>query len=567
MVTALLLSSLTLSPAATPAFHAQVQAPVQVWLNKQGHIWRGDRVRVYARAEVDGYLLILHAEPDGRVRVLFPLDPYHDTYVRGDRDFEIRGRGDREAFRVYESSGAGTVFAAFSRDPFDFSQFVQADHWDYRLLDAWRVTADLDPEAELTALVSEMAGGAHFDYDLTHYYVGEQVAGSSGYYGDYYGSRYYRPYVGLSFGWWDPWYWRVGFSWGRPYHWAYDPWYDPWWDPYWYGYYPMRYRSHYYYGYDRYYYGGRSYYRYPRTYYAGGSTRGRYTFKTWDRSFADGGITVRRRYQPRTTSVVRSTLSQRATTRLSGQPVRTTSRRVAPTADRTTGRRTAPANTQSNGRRVQPSGWGITDGRRTIQPTERSPDTRSAERRRVDESRDAQVQNGRRATPEQNVRPDAGVETRRVPSPKRETIETRRGTSSETRTRAPDRSKTQVKTQSSERQATPSRTTPQRRATPTRQATPQRSTPSRAQPQRSTPTRKATPTRSSPSRAQPQRSTPTRKASPAPRQAPTRRASPAPRAPSRPSTRSAPRPSSRPSARPAPSRGSSRSGSARRPKN
>ncbi|MDH3369123.1 MAG: DUF4384 domain-containing protein, partial [Gemmatimonadota bacterium] len=217
MITALLLTSLTLAPAAEMPSVLQ-QAPVKVWLNKRGDLERGDRVRVYTRADADGYLLILHAEPDGRIRVVFPVDPLNDNYVRGGREYEIQGRGDRETFRIYETSGVGTVFAAFSRDPFRFDAFVRADHWDYRLFEQWRLNEDLDPESELTALVQEMAAGVGFSYDLTHYVVGEQVAAN------YYSGGYPRSYmnVSLGYGWWDPW-WGVSVGW------------NSWYDPYWYG--------------------------------------------------------------------------------------------------------------------------------------------------------------------------------------------------------------------------------------------------------------------------------------------------------------------------------------------
>ena len=74
------------------AFSQQGDPPVRLWLNKD-HVQLGDRVRVDVRTESDGYLLVLHAEPDGRVRVLFPLDPIHDNFVRGGDEFEVRGRG------------------------------------------------------------------------------------------------------------------------------------------------------------------------------------------------------------------------------------------------------------------------------------------------------------------------------------------------------------------------------------------------------------------------------------------------------------------------------------------
>jgi len=205
MLTALLLTSLSLAPAAA-ALAAQQEPPVKVSLSKKGDLQQGDRVRVHAHTESDGYLVIIHAEPDGRLRVLFPLDPYNDNFVRGQRDLEIRGRGDREAFRVFVNGGLGTVYAAFSRDPFQFGEFVRDDHWDYRLLETWHITEGLDAETELTALVQHMTPNTSFHYDMAQYFVGEQAASGGG------GGVVIAPTVG--FGWGGGWGWGVGIGWG-----------------------------------------------------------------------------------------------------------------------------------------------------------------------------------------------------------------------------------------------------------------------------------------------------------------------------------------------------------------
>jgi hypothetical protein len=258
-----LMFSLTVAVTDLPempmaAFSQQGDPPVKLWLSDD-HPRLGDRVRVDVRTEADGYLLVLHSEPDGRVRVLFPLDPIHDNFVRGGEEFEIRGRGDREAFRVYSSEGIGTVFAAFSRDPFLFEEYVRGDHWDYGLRDVWYV-AD-DPEPEITDLVLRLASGAYFDYDFVQYGVGDAVVASRrvthlNLYADPYYYDTYHVGIGLNFGgYYDPFWtyrpwWRIGFM-GWPsryyvrsayYRWGfYDPWfwggyYDPWNYGYGYGY-------------------------------------------------------------------------------------------------------------------------------------------------------------------------------------------------------------------------------------------------------------------------------------------------------------------------------------------
>jgi len=169
---------------------------IKVWLNHDDYR-RGDKARVNVKVAEDGYLIVLRADAEGRVRVLFPLDPSDDAFGRGGETIEVRGRGDREAFYVDEREGTGLVLAARSAVPFKFDEFVRGDHWDYRVLDA-RQAGD-DKEAALLDIVQRMTPDGHFDYDDVKYYVSSQQA-----YYDYYPST-------LS----------VGFGWGWPYRYGY----------------------------------------------------------------------------------------------------------------------------------------------------------------------------------------------------------------------------------------------------------------------------------------------------------------------------------------------------------
>lgn len=252
MLSAILLPLLVVSgPYPVPKMGLPVaDPPVKVWLSDD-YFERGDRAKVYVKSDRDGYVVVLHAEPDGRVRVLFPLDPTDDDYIKAGETYEVRGRGDRNAFTVYDSRGEGVVFAAYSPDPFRFDNFVRSDHWDYRV-DAFRVGEDA--EADLTELARQMAGQSQFEYDLVRYGVEQHVAYSGSYYPS---SPYYD-------GWYDPWYrpWHSGIyfgvSFGSPWYyscWYCDPWYyDPWYPNYYY--YRAWYRPYNYYYYDPYGWGG-----------------------------------------------------------------------------------------------------------------------------------------------------------------------------------------------------------------------------------------------------------------------------------------------------------------------
>lgn len=205
MMLALLLSLAVAQSAGSP--------PITVKINHE-QFSRGDHARVYVQPAQDGYLVVLHADADGRVRVLFPLDPTDDAFVRGGRRQELRGRSDRDAFTVDGDDGAGTVLAAISSDAFTYDGFVLNGHWDYRALG--RGTVSDDPLAGLLDLVRRMSGERSFEYDAATYIVSREIAG----YGRGYGYGYPR--------------YRIGLSFGYPYRFGYDPFYDPFcYDPFW----------------------------------------------------------------------------------------------------------------------------------------------------------------------------------------------------------------------------------------------------------------------------------------------------------------------------------------------
>ena len=229
--------------------------PIKVWLNHDNY-YRGDKARVNVRLDDDGYVVVLRADADGRVRVLFPLDPGDDAFVRGGETIEVRGRGDREAFYIDEREGSGLVLAARSATPFKFDPFVRGDHWDYRVLDV-RQSGD-DKEAALVDIVQRMTDG-HFDYDAVTYVVSAQRA-----YRDYYPSYYD---VGFGYGW--GWPYRYGYF-GSCYDaFFYDPfycgaaYYSPFYDPFFFGGFGFGYRRPFVYRPYIYYTGGAAFYNQP----------------------------------------------------------------------------------------------------------------------------------------------------------------------------------------------------------------------------------------------------------------------------------------------------------------
>jgi hypothetical protein len=234
------------------------EPPVRLWLNGDRRFEAGDRARVQVEARDDGFLLVLNFDTDGRVRVLYPVDPRDDGFVRGGRRYEVRDPRDRESF-VVGREGSGFVYVALSPDPWNLRNWSRGSGWDYD-----RIVVDYnsqDPERDLTGLLEQIAGSRGFDYDLVEYFVHDVEIVRY----EYNTPRYYAPGVWAGDPWCDP-YWSTGWfcsarpgvviSYGRYYSggwWSagYGPsWYWP--SSTWYRYRPYSYgRGYYDYSYHR----------------------------------------------------------------------------------------------------------------------------------------------------------------------------------------------------------------------------------------------------------------------------------------------------------------------------
>jgi hypothetical protein len=173
------------------AARAQSEPPIRLKLS-DNTLATGQREKIKVRVANDGYLVVLRTDTQGRVHVLFPVDPTDDAAIKAGKDFEVRGRGGREGFAAFEEQGFGAVLAAWSDQPFTFADFEAHGHW-IRAGVVADSAAD-DAEAVMLGVVDQMSAGP-YEYDLATYSVRQR--------------QYRRSYAG----WWDPWY---------------DPWYGPW---------------------------------------------------------------------------------------------------------------------------------------------------------------------------------------------------------------------------------------------------------------------------------------------------------------------------------------------------
>jgi hypothetical protein len=176
MLTPILAAALlALSGSPTGLSGHTLQGPqVELWTDRSDATvyHRGDRVRVYFRTDTDAYVTILRVDTDGRVRVLFPEEPWDDNFARGGRAYEVRPGDERYAFYVDEYPGQGYVFAIATLDPYDYRGIVRGDHWDYAVIgNNGRLTGD--PYVAVQDLV-DLIVPANYDaygYDVATYYV------------------------------------------------------------------------------------------------------------------------------------------------------------------------------------------------------------------------------------------------------------------------------------------------------------------------------------------------------------------------------------------------------------
>lgn len=245
------LAALTALEPAPAASASESDDPVRLWMNSNRSFKPGEAVKVQVETGRAGYLLVLHYAPDGRLSVLFPLDPQDDAFVEAGRRYEMRDdRGEASFFAG--GPGPGFVYSAISEDPWRLDDVRTPNGWDYGKLS---ISKDArNPEADITALLEPLATERGYDYDALDYYV---VGGGRPHYAsttyvyadDYYSDCYdcWGPsaiYIGL--GWpygygWPWWYSRYSYRyryWGFPYY-PYYP-YRPYYPYYRYRTYPYK---------------------------------------------------------------------------------------------------------------------------------------------------------------------------------------------------------------------------------------------------------------------------------------------------------------------------------------
>jgi hypothetical protein len=170
----LLLASLSvIHPAAVRDSAARAggraAARITVWTDRDDPYVRGQGARVFLSVDEPSHVAVFRVDTDGRIRVLFPREPWTDSYVEDKGELEVSGFRDDRSFLVDDDPGVGYLFAIASTEAFDFRFITRGDYWDYRLIDGGRIQGD--PYVRLTDLAARLVPDGDYDYDVTPYYV------------------------------------------------------------------------------------------------------------------------------------------------------------------------------------------------------------------------------------------------------------------------------------------------------------------------------------------------------------------------------------------------------------
>ena len=160
---------------ASPAQAPGASQAVRVWL-PDTTLAMGEPARVYVALRDTSQLVVLHVDPAGRIRVLFPLEPAAPSLVPGGETFAVAGIEDSLTFRV-AAPGIGTILAvrASPRTPFRLDPLSDGSRWDYENALLLQPTAG-NPFAALLDIADRIADGQGYSYDLAQYRTPGAVA-------------------------------------------------------------------------------------------------------------------------------------------------------------------------------------------------------------------------------------------------------------------------------------------------------------------------------------------------------------------------------------------------------
>ncbi len=148
---------------------------ITVRTDRDDVVRRADRIAVFFETDEDGYVTLFRIDTDGRIRILFPTQPWDDNFAISGRRYRVphpQGSRDGYTFAVDDYPGVGYLVAVVSRDPYGFEPYVRNDHWEYRAIaQEGRITGD--PYVAADEIVEQLLppGYTMYGIDILPYFV------------------------------------------------------------------------------------------------------------------------------------------------------------------------------------------------------------------------------------------------------------------------------------------------------------------------------------------------------------------------------------------------------------
>lgn len=165
---------LALQTAVAPG--QDVWGSVRLHTGEKDEYRRGEGIVVRVSVSRPAYAIVLRADTDGRVTILYPAAPSAAAPLRPDVPFALVRAPNTATFVVDEYPGVGYLVAMASERPFELERFWDNGRWRMSaLLPSGRITGD--PYATIAMMAGEIVPpDARYAFDVVPYYVGRRYA-------------------------------------------------------------------------------------------------------------------------------------------------------------------------------------------------------------------------------------------------------------------------------------------------------------------------------------------------------------------------------------------------------
>ena len=148
---------------------------VDIWTDRgeRAVYYAGESIRIYFEVSRDAYVVIYDVDTEGRVRLIYPVDPYSDGWVQSETTYRLPPVGTAWDLTVSGPPGIDYVVAVASTEPFLWDEYVE------EMASGVFETIDTDPQLgieRINQLIAPLRNDApYYVSDRTMFYVERRV--------------------------------------------------------------------------------------------------------------------------------------------------------------------------------------------------------------------------------------------------------------------------------------------------------------------------------------------------------------------------------------------------------